>query len=130
MMASSRDEGCCCVMSVRNGSPRPVMKSWICWASVRDVSWQERAMKHLLNSSTVLVRRSMASSPIGLSVREGGKPGVHQLHELRPCRATVVEFHAMEPQECHTFVLWCLTNEEIALALIEPRERITSAVIL
>jgi hypothetical protein len=53
------------------------------------------------------------------------------LHELRPCRVTAIEFHALEPElgiiqevecgECHAFVLWCLANKEIALAPIEPR---------
>jgi hypothetical protein len=43
----SREAGCCRAMSVRKGSPKPVMKSWTCSGSVREVSRQDRAMNYL-----------------------------------------------------------------------------------
>jgi hypothetical protein len=58
---------------VQRGSPSHVMNNWICWGSDKVMSRQESALKHFEKSSTVPVRWSMASSPMGLFVRGGPK---------------------------------------------------------
>jgi hypothetical protein len=47
MIASSREASYCRATSVRKGSPKPVMKSWTCSGSVREVSQCDRAMNYL-----------------------------------------------------------------------------------
>jgi hypothetical protein len=72
-MAPSRVASCGSATFVHCRSPRPVMNSWICCCSVREMSQQDSVMKHFQNSSTVPERRSMASLPMRLSVNGGPK---------------------------------------------------------
>jgi hypothetical protein len=73
MMTSSRVVSYWSAMSVRRGSPKPVMNNWIYCCSVREVSQQDSVMKRLQNSSTMPEHHIMASSPMGLSVNGGPK---------------------------------------------------------
>jgi hypothetical protein len=55
-------------------------------------------MKCLLNSSTMPVCCSMASSPIGLPVRGGPNRAFTNCMNCGHVEAAAIEFHAMEPQ--------------------------------
>jgi hypothetical protein len=69
----SREDDYWSATSMRNGSPRPVMKRWIYWGFDMVVSRQESAMKRFEYSSKLPVRRNMASSLIGQSVSDSPK---------------------------------------------------------
>jgi hypothetical protein len=96
MTASSNDVGYCRAISVWRGSPKTVMYSCTCCASSSVGSRQERAMRRVLYSLTVLVHRSMPSS--SRAVSEGqAEAGVDEFHKLIPRWLPAVEFYAMEP---------------------------------
>jgi hypothetical protein len=73
MTAASRKRSCLRATSVRSGSPRLIVKSWICCPFIKERSRHDNVMNLPQNSSTVPIRRSRASSPSGVSIIDGPK---------------------------------------------------------